>query len=119
MTDNAIITAAQNIVIAINGLIRATNSAYGTANSLTFDDSAQQLIVVGRGRVNNISIVVDAAVTVDVYDAASVSAAAASNLLASVDANNLGTVQLNKVYSNGIVLDVGAGAQANVTYSPF
>ena len=119
MTDNAIITAAQNIVIAINGLTKATNNAYGTANSATYDDTAQQVITTGKGRINSITIVVGAAVTIDVYDAATTSSAAASNLLASIDATDPITVVINKVYSNGIVLDVGAGAQANVTYSPF
>lgn len=119
MTDNAIITAAQNIAIAINNLAKSTNNAYGTANSATYDDAAQQLITVGGGRLNNITIVVGAAVKIDVYDAATTTSAVAANLIASIDATNPITVIVNKVYSKGLVLDVGAGAQANITYSPF
>ena len=119
MTDNAIITAAQNTAIAVNGLTKATNSAYGTANSPTYDDAAQVVITTGNGRLNNVSVVVSAAVLIKVYDAATTATATATTLLAVVDATNETTAVLNKIYSNGLVLEVGAGAQANVTYSPF
>ena len=119
MTDNAIITAAQNIAVAINNLTKTTNNATGTANSQTYDDSASFVVTTGSGRLNNVTIVVGAAVTIDVYDAATTAATTASNLLVSVDATDKLTFIVNKIYSNGLVITVGAGAQANVTYSPF
>lgn len=119
MTDNAIITAAQNIAVAINNLTKTTNNAHGTANSATYDDSSAVVITTGNGRLNNVTIVIDAAVNVDVYDSATTTAVSASNLLVSIDASTKITTLVNKVYSNGLVLDVGAGAQANITYSPF
>lgn len=118
MTDNAIITAAQNIAIAINNLVKATGNSYGTANSSTYSGGTTNQIVVGAGRLNNVTIVIPAAVNVDIYDAQSTAAILPSNLLASVDATDAGTFVLNKVYKDGLVLDVGAGVDANITYSP-
>lgn len=118
MTDNAIITAAQNIVVAINNLVKATTNAYGTGNSPTYTGGTTNQVVVGAGRLNNVTIVIPAAVNVDIYDAKSSSLIDPTNLLASVDASNSGTFVLNKVYSNGLVADIGAGVDANVTYSP-
>ena len=118
MTDNAIITAAQNIAIAINNLVKATSNSYGTANSPTYSGGTTTQIVVGSGRLNNVTIIIPAAVNVDIYDAQSTAAVLPSNLLASVDATNAGTFVLNKVYKDGLVLDIGAGVDANITYSP-
>ena len=118
MTDNSIITSAQNIVIAINNLVKATSNNYGTANSKTYTGGTTTQIVVGAGRLNNVTIIIPAAVNVDIYDAQSVSAMDSSNIIASVDATNSGTFVVNKIYTSGLVLDVGAGADANITYSP-
>lgn len=118
MTDNAIITAAQNIAIAINNLVKATSSSYGTANSPTYTGGTTTQIITGAGRLNNVTIIIPAAVNVDIYDAQSTATMLPSNLIASVDATNAGTFVLNKIYTNGLVLDVGAGVDANITYSP-
>lgn len=120
MTDNAIITAAQNIAIAINNLAKATNNARGTANSSTFVGGSSEQITTGSGRLNSITIVISAAATVTVYDAASTSAVAAGNVLAVIPASaTASTIVVDKIYSNGLVLVTGAGVSANVTYSPF
>lgn len=119
MTDNAIITAAQNIVIAINALTKATSSAYGTSNSATQGGSATTQIVTGNGRLNNITIVASAAATVSVYDSASTTGIGSENLLAVVAASTTAsTIVVNKIYANGLVLVTGAGVSANITYSP-
>jgi hypothetical protein len=120
MTDNAIITSAQNAVVAINGLQKTYAQAYGTANSTTYSGGTTTIIVTGTGRVNNISITVSAAAVTTIYDSATTSAISASNVLAVIPASTaVGTITLNKVYTSGIVLVTGAGVSANITYSPF
>lgn len=119
MADNAIITSAQNIVVAINSLVRATTNAYGTANSPTYTGASQTQVIIGAGRLNNITIITAAASgIVDIYDAQSLSVVRLDNKLASVDASTTGTFVLNKIYSSGLVIDIGAGIDANITYSP-
>lgn len=118
MTDNAIITSAQNIAVAINNLARAVTAIYGSGNSPTYSGGTTNQAVVGTGRLNNVTIVTGAAVTVDIYDAKLTSMIEPTNLLVSVDASNDGTFVLNKSYSNGLVVVVGAGVDANITYSP-
>lgn len=118
MTDNAIITAAQNIAIAINNLVKATASTVGTATSASYAAGTTTQVTLGSGRLNNVTIVDTAAVNIDIYNAKSTSAISSDNLLASVSAANLGTVTLNKNYGDGLVVVIGAGASANVTYSP-
>jgi len=120
MTDNAIITSAQNAAVAINTLASATNNAYGTANSETQAGGVTTQITTGTGRLNNITIIVSAAAEVQVYDATNTSSTSASNLLAAVAASTaVSTVVVNKIYSKGLVLVTGAGVSANITYSPF
>lgn len=120
MTDNAIITSAQNAAVAINTLASATNNAYGTANSETQAGGVTTQITTGTGRLNNITIIVSAAAEVKVYDATNTSSTSASNLLAAVAASTaVSTVVVNKIYSKGLVLVTGAGVSANITYSPF
>lgn len=118
MTDNAIITAAQNIAVAINNLAKATTAAYGSANSPTYTGLVTKQIASDGGRVNNITIITAASETVDVYDSKSTSLITSENKLASVDASNVGTFVINKNYVNGLVAVIGAGVDANVTYSP-
>lgn len=120
MTDNAIITAAQNIAIAINALVKSTNNATGTSNSATQAGGVTGQIITGTGRLNNVTVVVSAVATVNVYDAANTSNIAASNLLVSIPSSTVpSTIKVDKIYKNGLVLVTGAGVSANITYSPF
>lgn len=119
MTDNAIITAAQNIAVAINGLTKAYNNLYGTANSATQPGSTTTQVTIGAGRLNNITVTVSAGDTVIVYDSSSSTAINATNALAVVAASTAeSTIKVDKIYSNGLVLVTGAGVSANITYSP-
>lgn len=118
MSDNSIITAAQNIAVAINNLVKATYALNGAATSTTYAGGTTTQITIGSGRLNNVTVTVDAAVSVSIYNAKATSLITASNLLAIVDASSTGTTVLNKNYSEGLVLVVGAAAEANVTYSP-
>lgn len=119
MTDNAIISTSQNITVAINNLVKATQALSGVATSETYVGSAtKQQVTLGSGRLNNVTVTVAAAVSVSIYNAKSTSVTNAGNLLAVVDATNLGTTILNKNYTDGLVLDIPAGANANLTYSP-
>ncbi len=118
MTDNAIITAAQNIAVAINNLVKSTAALNGTASSATYAGATTIQITLGSGRLNNVTVTVTAAVNISIYNSKSTSSISAENLLAVVDASNVGTTLLNKNYTDGLVLDVGAAAEANITYSP-
>ena len=110
MTDNAIITAAQNIAIAINALAKITNGEYGTTNSPTQGGSTTTQITIGSGRLNNVTITVSAAAVVTIYDSATTGGASATNALAVVAASTAqSTIVLNKIYSDGLVLITGAG----------
>lgn len=120
MTDNAIISSAQNTAVAINNLASATNNAYGTANSETQGGGITTQVTTGTGRLNNITITVSAAAEVTIYDATNTSSISASNVLAVVAASAaVSTIVVNKIYSKGLVLVTGAGVSANITYSPF
>lgn len=118
MADNSIITAAQNIAVAINNLVKATYALDGSATSSTYAGGTTTQITLGSGRLNNVTVTVTAAVDIEIYNAKSTSAINAENLLAKISASNLGTTIFNKNYSDGIVLVIGAAAEANVTFSP-
>jgi hypothetical protein len=121
MSNDAITTAAQNMVIAINNLNNtwlALVDVYGTNTSVTYAGGGglNQLIVAKPGRIVNISVTV-AAGTTSVHNSQTVAAIGATNLIAVVDTSTVGIKTVNVNFSQGLVLAIPAGCSLNVTYS--
>ena len=122
MANDAITTAAQNMVIAINNLNNtwlALVDVYGTNTSVTYAGGGagiSQLVTAQPGRVVNLSVTVGAGTT-SVYNSATVAAIGATNLLAKVDTSTVGIKTINVNFSAGLVLAIPAGCSVNVTYS--
>ena len=123
MSNDAITTAAQNMVIAINNLNNtwlALVDVYGTDTSATYDGGfggLTQLITASPGRIVNVSITVSSVSPLNIYNSATVAAIGATNLLAVVDTSTVGITTVNANFSAGLVVAIPAGCSANVTYS--
>lgn len=109
-----ILTTQKNGVVAINALNNITLGNVGTITSMTV--TATTLIFVGSGRLVNFSIVVSGSGSGLIHNASSVAAASASNALCATP-NTLGVYASGQVFTNGLVIDPGAGQSINVTYS--
>ena len=121
MSNDAITTAAQNMVIAINNLNNtwlALVDVYGTNTSVTYAGGAglTQLIVAKPGRIVNISVTVAAGST-SVYNSLTVAGIGVTNLIAVVDTSTVGIKTVGLNFSQGLVLAIPAGCSLNVTYS--
>ena len=122
MANDAITTAAQNMVIAINNLNNTWLSlvdVYGTNTTVTYAGGGggiTQLIIAKPGRIVNISVTV-AGGSASVYNSATVAAIAVSNLLAIVDTSAVGIKTVGLNFDAGLVVAIPAGTSLNVTYS--
>jgi hypothetical protein len=122
MSNDAITTAAQNMVIAINNLNNtwlALVDVYGTDTSVTYAGGGgglTQLIVAKPGRVVNLSVTVGA-LTTSIYNSATVAGIGVTNKIAVVDTSTTGIKTVNVNFSQGLVLAIPVGCSLNVTYS--
>ena len=122
MANDAITTAAQNMVIAINNLNNtwlALVDVYGTDTTVTYAGGGgglSQLITAQPGRIVSISVTVAAGST-SVYNSQTVAGIGVTNLLAVVDTSTAGIKTVGLNFSQGLVLAIPAGCSLNVTYS--
>jgi len=109
-----IATIQKNGVIGVNTLNLTLNRIYGTVTSATVTTTTQ--IVVGAGRLVNVSVVVAGTTSGLIHNAASTGAAAAANALVAVP-TTVGVHPANQLFTNGLVIVPGTGQSLNVTYS--
>ncbi len=107
-----ILTAAKNIVTAINGVGQTYLKVQGALRSPTMTTTT--LVSTGQGRLASVSVVVAGSADAVIYD--SNAASSLTNALAVVD-NVLGVSLVNIPYNNGLVVVPGTGMTLVVSYS--
>lgn len=107
-----ILTAAKNIVTAINGLGQTYLQVSGSKVSVQI--SVATLVSVGQGRLARVVVTTAGSAAGSIYDA-SVSTATTSKIF--VIANTLGVTEVNIPVNNGIVVTPGTGQVVTVSYS--
>lgn len=107
-----ILTAAKNIVTAINGLGQTYLQVSGSRVSRQI--SAATVVLVGQGRIARVIVTTAGSAAGSIYDA-SVSTATTPRIF--VIANTLGVTEINIPVDNGIVVAPGTGQVVTVSYS--
>lgn len=118
-----ICTNLAGILVALEQIASNTLIAVPTTNSPTYLASTTNLVIAGSGVVHSISIPIHGGSSqVSVYDSATTSGIAATNLiyksLPSNAANFLSYEIITMPYTNGIVVVTDAGINAAVAYTP-
>jgi hypothetical protein len=111
-----ILTTQKNGVVAINSLSNNFKIEVGTITSTTV--AADTLIITGRGKISNISVITAGTTNGFVYNATANIASlltTAAKLLAIP--NTIGVFQCGVLFTNGIVISPGTGQEVNVTYT--
>jgi len=109
-----ILTTQKNGVVAINNLSQGNTKAEGTNTSSTV--TASTLIISGKGRLVNFSVVIPGSAVGAIYNSLSISGVTPSSQLVSVPNTN-GVFVCGQVFTNGLVIIPGTGQSINVTYS--
>lgn len=109
-----ILTTQKNGVVAINALNNITLGTAGTVTSTTV--TATTLIFAGRGRLVSFAVVVAGSANGFIHNSSTAGGVAASNALCATP-NTIGIYSSGQVFTNGLVIDPGAGQSINVTYS--
>jgi hypothetical protein len=107
-----ILTAAKNLVTAINGLGQTYLKVQGALRSDTL--TATTLVSTGQGRVASISVTVAGSADGMIYDSSATGSLV--NSLSVID-NVLGVTVVNMPYNNGLVVVPGTGMTVVVSYS--
>jgi hypothetical protein len=109
-----ILTTQKNGVVALSGIGIALLRSQGTLTSATV--SASTLIIAGKGRIVNFSVVVAGSTVGTIYNSATTAAVAAANALCAIP-STVGVFQTGQNFSNGLVVVPGTGQSINVTYA--
>lgn len=112
LTD--ILTAAKNIVVALNTASQINSNALGTTTKAAI--SAATTISGQPGRLVKIIVTTAGSVTGTANDAISVSNASASNVVFTIP-NTTGVYEINIPVMYGLVVTPGTGQVVTVTYS--
>lgn len=107
-----ILTAAKNVVTAINGIGQTYLKVQGARRSDTL--TATSLVSTGQGRLASVSVVVAGSADGMIYDSSA--SGTLVNALAVID-NVAGVTVANLPYNNGLVVVPGTGMTVVVTYS--
>lgn len=114
-----ILTAAKNIVTAINGLGQTYIRVSGASRSETLTGVTPVLVTVGQGRLASISVTASSgSVTGMIYDLSSTvgSGIVIGNSICFID-HVKAVTYVNLPYNNGLVVVPGAGMTVVVSYS--
>lgn len=107
-----ILTAAKNIVTAINGLGQTYLKVQGAMRSAALTSNTP--VVSGQGRLASISVIAAGSTEGMIYDSNAV--LSLTNPLVVID-NAAGVTVANLPYNNGLVVAPGTGMTVVVTYS--
>ena len=108
-----LLTAAKNIVTAINGVNVTMRANIGTLTSPTL--ITDTVIATKPGRLVNFAVTVTGSGNGAIHNASTVATATAANLLVVVP-QTLGVVDVGQAFTAGLVYIRGTGQSANVTY---
>jgi hypothetical protein len=109
-----ILTTQKNGVVAINALNNITLGAAGTVTSVTV--TGPTVVFVGSGRLVNFAVLVAGSANGFIHNASTAGGVTAANALCATP-NTVGVYQCGQIFTNGLVIDPGAGQSVNVTYS--
>lgn len=113
LTD--VLTSAQNIVTAINGVGQIIARGQGNITSATV--TADTLITTGNGYLVSVSVTVPGSTEGYIYNALTVATAAADNALMAINPpDGIGIVPAGIPYNLGLVVSPGTGQSLNVVY---
>lgn len=110
-----ILTTQKNGVVAINALNNITLGAAGTVTSATVTSTT--VIFVGSGRLVNVSVVVKGSADGFIHNSSTAAGISPANALCVAPTAASGVYPCGQVFTNGLVIDPGAGQSINVTYS--
>jgi hypothetical protein len=108
-----LLTAAKNIVTAINGVNVTVRASIGTLTSPTL--ITDTVISTSPGRLVNFAVTITGSGNGSLHNASTVATATAANLLVIVP-QTLGVVPVGQAFAVGLVYKRGTGQSANVTY---
>lgn len=118
MSNDSMTSALQNAVIAINKRTSTDLYLSGQFTSDTYTGATTVVIATTKGQLINVCINTSAAATVTFYNQSSSATLFPSKVLCKIAASaNLGVYPIGQVFDTGLVMVVGAGVSANVTYS--
>jgi hypothetical protein len=110
-----LLTAAKNIVTSLSGLGQTYLNVVGQKRSAILSSTTATLVNTGQGRLSNVSVIAGSGSNVGaIYD--SNSASSLTNQIATIPTVP-GVYALNIPYNNGLVLVLGTGMTALVSYS--
>ena len=115
-TIDDILTTQKNGVIAINNLsqiFKSYNEGEATSQTVT----SKTLIVAGSGRLVSVIVFVNGSADGFIYNSSTVAGIDASNALCASTSADVGTYAVGAKFTNGLVIEPGAGQSINVTYS--
>ena len=107
-----ILTAAKNIVTAINGVGQIYLNVQGISRSGTL--TSPTLVSSGQGRLASVSVVVAGSSAATIYDSSAVGSLIST---LAVIPNAIGVTVINMPYNNGLVVVPGTGMTLVVSYS--
>ena len=107
-----ILTAAKNIVTALNDLGQAYLSVEGSSLSLPITSST--LVQKGQGRVARVYVTTAGSAAGAIYDAAT--AGATTGIVYTIP-NTVGIYEVKAPVINGIVVSPGTGQSVTISYS--
>jgi hypothetical protein len=108
-----LLTAAKNIVTAINGVNITVRASIGTLTSPTL--ITDTVITTSPGRLVNFAVTITGSGNGALHNASTLATATAANLLVIVP-QTLGVVPVGQAFTAGLVYKRGTGQSANVTY---
>lgn len=114
-------TALQNLVIAFNSVNKTLQYINGQFTSDTYPAAGLSTVRIFHGRCRVVSVtVVATGGDLSLYDSSVSSITPASSLKFKLDSSAaLGVHLVGVEFTNGIVLDVNAPIEANITYSVY
>lgn len=120
--NDTLTTATQNLVIAFNSVNKSIQYVSGQLTSDAYPAGSSVgafRIFHGRSRVVSVNLLT-AGGTVQLFDSSEATITPASSLRFSLDsASTVGRYEVSTEFKNGIVLSIGGGSEAVVTYSVY
>lgn len=109
-----ILTAAKNIVVALNGGNAVAKTAFAQSSSLNASTTTQ--VSATSGRLYAVIVTTSGSSLGNLYDSATITGIGASNLIATIPAT-VAVNTFNWPFQNGLVFVPGTGMVANISYA--